>query len=57
MRPELADSYRQGVASQQEWRTAPQWGLRLPESINAKVRYPHDGRARSIEEAVIASRR
>ena len=53
MGPELADNYPQGVASAQEWRTAPLWGLGLLSSINPKVRYLHDGRARSIEEAIL----
>jgi len=53
MGPELADNYPQGVASGQEWRTAPLWGVGLLKSINANTRYLHDGRARSIEEAVL----
>jgi CxxC motif-containing protein (DUF1111 family) len=53
MGPELADSFPQGNASGQEWRTAPLWGLGLLSSINPNVRYLHDGRARSIEEAVL----
>jgi CxxC motif-containing protein (DUF1111 family) len=53
MGPELADSYPQGIATQQEWRTAPLWGLGLLESINANTRYLHDGRARTIEEAIL----
>jgi CxxC motif-containing protein (DUF1111 family) len=51
--PELADTYPQGVASAQEWRTAPLWGLGLLDSIDTKVRYLHDGRARTLEEAVL----
>jgi CxxC motif-containing protein (DUF1111 family) len=53
MGPELADNFPQGVASGQEWRTAPLWGVGLLQSINANTRYLHDGRARSIEEAVL----
>ena len=53
MGPDLADSYAQGVATQQEWRTAPLWGLGLLASINPNVRYLHDGRARTIEEAIL----
>jgi CxxC motif-containing protein (DUF1111 family) len=53
MGPELADNYPQGLASVQEWRTAPLWGLGLLSSINPSVRYMHDGRARSIEEAIL----
>jgi CxxC motif-containing protein (DUF1111 family) len=53
MGAELADNYPQGLASAQEWRTAPLWGLGLLSSINPNVRYLHDGRARSIEEAIL----
>jgi CxxC motif-containing protein (DUF1111 family) len=53
MGPDLADTYAQGVATQQEWRTAPLWGLGLLASINPNVRYLHDGRARTIEEAIL----
>jgi CxxC motif-containing protein (DUF1111 family) len=53
MGAELADNYPQGVASGQEWRTAPLWGVGLLKTINANTRYLHDGRARTIEEAVL----
>lgn len=53
MGADLADNFPQGVASGQEWRTAPLWGLGLLSSINPNVRYLHDGRARSVEEAIL----
>ena len=53
MGPDLADTFPQGNATQQEWRTAPLWGLGLRASNNPTVRYLHDGRARSIEEAIL----
>ena len=53
MGPDLADTFPQGNASAQEWRTAPLWGLGLLASINPNVRYLHDGRARTIEEAIL----
>jgi len=53
MGPDLADNYPQGVASAQEWRTAPLWGIGLLPSLNAKTRYLHDGRARTLEEAIL----
>ena len=53
MGTELADSYPQGVASTQEWRTAPLWGVGLSASIDPKVRYLHDGRARTLVEATL----
>ena len=53
MGPGLADNFPQGNASGREWRTAPLWGVGLLSSINSTVRYLHDGRARSIEEAIL----
>ena len=53
MGPDLADTFPQGSASAQEWRTAPLWGLGLLASINPNVRYLHDGRARTLEEAIL----
>ncbi len=53
MGPDLADNYPQGVATGQEWRTAPLWGLGLLSSINPNVRFMHDGRARTLEEAIL----
>jgi CxxC motif-containing protein (DUF1111 family) len=53
MGPELSDNFPQGQASGQEWRTAPLWGLGLLDKLDAKVRFLHDGRARSLEEAVL----
>lgn len=40
-------------ASAREWRTPPLWGLGLVETVNGHTRYLHDGRARSLEEAVL----
>lgn len=53
MGTDLADNYPQGNASGSEWRTAPLWGLGLLSSINANTRYLHDGRARTVEEAIL----
>jgi CxxC motif-containing protein (DUF1111 family) len=53
MGPDLADNYPQGVATGQEWRTPPLWGLGLLPAINPNVRYLHDGRARTLEEAIL----
>jgi CxxC motif-containing protein (DUF1111 family) len=53
MGPELADTLPQGQAGAQQWRTAPLWGLGLLQSINPNVRYLHDGRARTVEEAIL----
>jgi CxxC motif-containing protein (DUF1111 family) len=49
----LADNRRDGDATGREWRTPPLWGLGLIETVNGHTRLLHDGRARSIEEAVL----
>ena len=49
----LADDRREGDASGREWRTPPLWGIGLIETVNGHTRLLHDGRARSIEEAVL----
>ncbi|WP_295802893.1 di-heme oxidoredictase family protein [uncultured Microbulbifer sp.] len=65
----LADNLGEGEASGGEWRTAPLWGLGLSACVTGGVENPiggqgnevctpehsylHDGRARSIEEAIL----
>jgi CxxC motif-containing protein (DUF1111 family) len=53
MGPDLADTYVEGRATAREWRTAPLWGLGLAAAIDPNVRYLHDGRAATLEEAVL----
>lgn len=64
----LADNLGEGVASGREWRTTPLWGLGLAACVTGGVvnptgaegdevctphhAYLHDGRARSIDEAI-----
>jgi CxxC motif-containing protein (DUF1111 family) len=49
----LADNRPDGQASGREWRTAPLWGLRLMRQfLNGEAFLLHDGRARSVEEAI-----
>lgn len=53
MGPDLADGrpdYRAGGA---EWRTAPLWGIGLTQKVNGHSNFLHDGRARSLIEAVM----
>ncbi|MDI9411482.1 MAG: di-heme oxidoredictase family protein, partial [Bacteroidia bacterium] len=50
--PGLADGRPDGAASGSEWRTPPLWGIGLIETVNGHTRLLHDGRARSIEEAI-----
>ena len=49
----LADKVNVFDATGQEWRTPPLWGLGIQEQINGEQKYLHDGRARSIEEAIL----
>lgn len=49
----LDDGYTEGSAQTSEWRTPPLWGLGLsPNSQGGKYFLMHDGRAKSIEEAI-----
>jgi len=49
----LADNRPDGDADGREWRTAPLWGLRITrEFLNGSLFLLHDGRARSVEEAI-----
>jgi len=49
----LNDGYTEGTALPEEWRTPPLWGLGLSKkSQGGQYFLLHDGRARSIEEAI-----
>jgi len=49
----LADHRPEFQADGREWRTAPLWGIGLTHIVGAHTRFLHDGRARSIEEAIM----
>ena len=49
----LADHMPSFKASGSEWRTAPLWGIGLVEIVNKHTRFLHDGRAKSLEEAIL----
>ena len=54
MGPDLNDGYTEGTALPAEWRTPPLWGLGLSKnSQGGQVFLMHDGRAKSIEEAIL----
>ena len=53
MGPGLADNRPDYQANGQEWRTAPLWGLGLYETVNYPAYYLHDGRARTLIEAIM----
>ncbi|MCA9671517.1 MAG: thiol oxidoreductase [Myxococcales bacterium] len=55
MGPALADNYPEGDANGREWRTTPLWGLgRVPNVLGGQAFYLHDGRARTLVEAIEA---
>lgn len=49
----LADHRPEGRADGREWRTAPLWGIGLTETVSGHSYFLHDGRARSLLEAVL----
>jgi CxxC motif-containing protein (DUF1111 family) len=52
----LADSFSEGLASGSQWRTSPLWGLGYASRVmgtEGAVGYLHDGRARTVTEAVM----
>jgi len=49
----LADKRPEGDASGCEWRTAPLWGIGLSAVVNGNSYYLHDGRARTLLEAIL----
>jgi CxxC motif-containing protein (DUF1111 family) len=53
MGPALADGRPDFQASGSEWRTPPLWGIGLVLTVNGHTNFLHDGRARSLLEAVL----
>lgn len=54
MGPGLDDGVaEEGLSSSSEWRTAPLWGIGVTQRVNRKASFMHDGRARTIEEAIL----
>lgn len=49
----LADHRPEARATGREWRTAPLWGIGLTEVVSGHSYFLHDGRARSLLEAVL----
>jgi CxxC motif-containing protein (DUF1111 family) len=50
---DLADGRPDFEASGTEWRTPPLWGIGLSERVLSGAGFLHDGRARSLEEAIL----
>ncbi|ROU02130.1 thiol oxidoreductase [Marinobacter sp. R17] len=53
MGPALADHRGEFLASGTEWRTQPLWGIGLTQTVNPLAGFLHDGRARTIQEAIL----
>lgn len=53
MGPELSDGMPEADARAAEWRTPPLWGIGLATTVNGPRFLLHDGRARSLEEAIL----
>lgn len=49
----LADHRPESRATGTEWRTAPLWGISLNKQVTGVESYLHDGRARSLLEAIL----
>ena len=49
----LADANPTGDRAGSEWRTPPLWGIGLTQTVNGHTYFLHDGRARSLEEAIL----
>lgn len=53
MGPELADNRPDFLATGNEWRTPPLWGMGLVKVVNGHTNLLHDGRARNASEAIV----
>lgn len=49
----LADNRPDFQANGREWRTAPLWGIGLTQRVLGVQNFLHDGRARTLEEAIL----
>lgn len=53
MGDELSDKRPDYLASGNEWRTPPLWGIGLTQKVNGHTNFLHDGRARNLMEAIL----
>ena len=53
MGEQLSDEVNEFNASGSEWRTPPLWGIGLTSVVSEEYGFLHDGRARTIEEAIL----
>lgn len=53
MGEKLADNAGEAEASGREWRTSPLWGIGLAQMVNPNTSFLHDGRAKTLLDAVL----
>lgn len=53
MGEDLADNRPDFLATGHEWKTRPLWGIGLTYTVNGYEYYLHDGRAHTLEEAIL----
>ena len=53
MGPGLTDNRPEGRATGSEWKTPPLWGIGLTQQVSGHSEFLHDGRARSLLEAIL----
>lgn len=49
----LADNRPEGRATGREWKTPPLWGTGLTATVSGHTQFLHDGRARTLTEAIL----
>ncbi len=49
----LADNRNDFLATGTEWKTPPLWGIGLAKTVNSKAQFMHDGRAKTVQEAIL----
>lgn len=49
----FAEAGAEGAAGAREWRTAPLWGIGLTAQVSGQMFFLHDGRARTLTEAIL----
>lgn len=53
MGEDLADNRPEAQANGREWRTPPLWGIGLAKTVSKEAGFLHDGRARTLTEAIL----
>jgi len=49
----LSDGRSEFLAEKNEWRTTPLWGISIRKKLKKNLTYLHDGRAKSLKEAIL----